>query len=93
MNLNQLQYFVVLARYEHYTKAAEELEISQPSLSHAMTTLERELGTRLISEKRKKCCPDEIRTHVPGICRRGTEDTGSWNTKDKRDDRTDERSD
>ena len=28
MNLNQLQYFVVLARYEHYTKAAEELEIS-----------------------------------------------------------------
>lgn len=51
MNLNQLQYFVVLARYEHYTKAAEELEISQPSLSHAMTTLERELGTRLFQKK------------------------------------------
>lgn len=51
MNLNQLQYFVVLARYEHYTKAAEELEISQPSLSHAMATLERELGTRLFQKK------------------------------------------
>ena len=51
MNLNQLQYFVVLARYEHYTKAAEELEISQPSLSHAMTTLEQELGTRLFQKK------------------------------------------
>lgn len=51
MNLNQLQYFTVLARYEHYTRAAEELEISQPSLSHAMITLEQELGTKLFQKK------------------------------------------
>ena len=35
MNLNQLHYFSKLAEVEHYTKAAEELKISQPSLSHA----------------------------------------------------------
>ena len=36
MNLNQLHYFSKLAKAEHYTKAAEELGISQPSLSHAV---------------------------------------------------------
>ena len=43
MNLNYLRYFRVLAKMEHYTKAAEELAITQPSLSHAMSTLEKEL--------------------------------------------------
>lgn len=50
MNLNQLRYFSVLAKTEHYTKAAEELSITQPSLSHAMTTLEQELGTHLFQK-------------------------------------------
>ena len=47
MNLNQLHYFSKLAKAEHYTKAAEELGISQPSLSHAIGSLEQELGTKL----------------------------------------------
>lgn len=51
MNLNQLKYFVTLARLEHYTKAAEELEITQPSLSHAMSLLEQELGTKLFQKQ------------------------------------------
>lgn len=51
MNLNQLRYFVTLAHLEHYTKAAEELKISQPSLSHAMTTLEEELETSLFQKQ------------------------------------------
>lgn len=36
MNLNQLHYFVTLAHIEHYTRAAEMLSITQPSLSHAI---------------------------------------------------------
>ena len=32
MNLNQLQYFKVLAQEEHYTRAAQILSITQPSL-------------------------------------------------------------
>jgi len=51
MNLNQLKYFVTLARMEHYTRAAAVLEISQPTLSHAMNALERELGTRLFAKR------------------------------------------
>ena len=51
MNLNQLHYFVTLAHMEHFTKAAEELDITQPSLSHAMTTLEQELGTKLFQKQ------------------------------------------
>lgn len=51
MNLNQLYYFVKLAETEHYTKAAEELNISQPSLSHSIRALESELGTRLFEKR------------------------------------------
>lgn len=51
MNLNQLYYFSKLAKLEHYTKAAEELSISQPSLSHAIGELEKELGTKLFTKQ------------------------------------------
>ena len=50
MNLNQLHYFAKLAEVEHYTKAAEELSISQPSLSHAVSSLEKEIGTKLFEK-------------------------------------------
>lgn len=51
MNLNHLSYFRVLAKLEHYTQAAEELSITQPSLSHAMSALERDLGTYLFEKQ------------------------------------------
>lgn len=51
MNLKHLQYFKVLAEYEHYTQAAEKLYITQPSLSHAISELEKELGTYLFEKK------------------------------------------
>ena len=47
MTLNQLRYFRVLAKTEHYTKAADALDISQPSLSRAIALLEEELGVLL----------------------------------------------
>ena len=51
MNLNHLQYFVKLAHLEHYTKAAKDLDITQPSLSHAISSLEEELGTKLFEKQ------------------------------------------
>lgn len=51
MNLNQLNYFAVTARHQHFTRAAEELFISQPSLSYAISSLEEELGIRLFEKK------------------------------------------
>ena len=51
MNYNQLVYFSTLAHIEHYTKAAEILGISQPSLSHAISNLENELGIYLFEKQ------------------------------------------
>lgn len=50
MNLFQLRYFVTLAKMQHYTKAAHELCITQPSLSHAISQLEAELGVALFEK-------------------------------------------
>ena len=36
MELSQLAYFRAVARTEHFTRAAEELHITQPSLSKAI---------------------------------------------------------
>lgn len=47
MELIQLRYFQVAARYEHITRAAEELNISQPALSTMISRLEHELGMSL----------------------------------------------
>ena len=47
MNLSHLRYFVELAHTHHYTRAAERLCITQPSLSHAIAQLEMELGVPL----------------------------------------------
>ena len=51
MNYNYLKYFKVLAETEHYTHASEKLNISQPSLSHAMSELENELGVILFEKQ------------------------------------------
>ena len=50
MNLFYLRYFVTLARVKHYTRAAEQLCITQPSLSHAISQLENELGVPLFEK-------------------------------------------
>lgn len=47
MTLNQLIYFQTIAKYEHFRLAAAELNLSQPSLSRSIATLEEELGVIL----------------------------------------------
>ncbi len=54
MTLLQLKYFLALANNLHYTKTAQELHISQPSLSYAISELEKELGVRLFEKENKK---------------------------------------
>lgn len=51
MNLYHLRYFVTLAEMKHYTRAAEHLCISQPSLSHAIKQMEKELGVALFEKE------------------------------------------
>ena len=47
INLNLYKYFYNVAYYGSYTKAAECLMISQPSLSYSVKVLEKELNKRL----------------------------------------------
>lgn len=47
MELLQLKYFEAVARHRNYTKASEELFISQPALSSAIKRLEQDLGAPL----------------------------------------------
>jgi DNA-binding transcriptional LysR family regulator len=51
MELQQLEYFRVVARTQHVTQAAEELAITQPALSRAMARLERDLGVSLFDHR------------------------------------------
>lgn len=47
MKIHHLEYFQKLACLEHYHQASRELKITQPTLSYAITELEKELGVAL----------------------------------------------
>lgn len=52
MNLEQLQSFVAVARIGHFTRAAAQLHLAQPSLSRQISTLEADLGSELFHRAR-----------------------------------------
>ncbi|MGH3631406.1 MAG: LysR family transcriptional regulator, partial [Sciscionella sp.] len=47
MERRQLEYFLAVVDHGGFTAAATELHVAQPSLSHSIKTLERELGAEL----------------------------------------------
>ncbi len=54
MNLDHLRYFEALAHLQHYGKTAEQLHVSQPNLTYAISKIEQELGVPLF-EKTGRC--------------------------------------
>ncbi|MFC9428785.1 MULTISPECIES: LysR family transcriptional regulator [unclassified Streptomyces] len=52
MQFQQLVYFVAVAETRHFTRAAERVHVSQPSLSQQIRALEKELGAELLSRAR-----------------------------------------
>lgn len=52
MQLQQLVYFLAVARSRHFTRAAEATHVAQPSLSKQIHCLERELGSELFHRAR-----------------------------------------
>lgn len=53
MKLSYLRYFQTVCKYNNLSRAAEELFISQPTLSHAISDLEEEFGVTLFLRQRK----------------------------------------
>jgi DNA-binding transcriptional LysR family regulator len=51
VELLQLEYFRVLGRLQHVTRASERIGIAQPTLSRAIARLEGELGVRLFERR------------------------------------------
>jgi DNA-binding transcriptional LysR family regulator len=54
MTIQQLKCFVTMSEVLHYTKAAELLHVSQPSLSYSVSELEKELGLILFERRDNK---------------------------------------
>ena len=60
MDIKQISYFLAVAREKSFSKAAENLTVSQPTLSVAVKKLEEELGVQLFySFNREQRLTDE----------------------------------
>lgn len=62
--LDRLVTFEAAARCASFTRAAEELQVSQPAISHAMRALERELGVALFARGHKGVRLTEAGRHL-----------------------------
>lgn len=54
MTLDQLRYFQAVCKYDGVSRAADILNISQPSVSNAIANLEKEFGVELFTRQRKR---------------------------------------
>ena len=74
-SVDDLMAFLAVAREGSFTRAAAKLGVSQPSLSHTITTLEARLGVRLLTRTTRSVAPTEagqrlletVGPHVDGI--------------------------
>lgn len=53
LDLKRLNYLVTLYRHRSFTKASEELFVTQPTISLAVKALEEEVGIKLIDRQTK----------------------------------------
>ena len=51
MNINQLKYFVAVAEYKSFSKAAEQFFMTQTAVTQQIQRLEEKIGTQLIDRK------------------------------------------
>lgn len=56
MDVDQLRYFLRVAERQSFTRAAEELGVSQPALSRSIQKLEEELGRPVFERRTRSVC-------------------------------------
>ena len=66
MDMNQLNYFISVAQTLNFTEAAKRNGITQPSISHHINELEKQLGARLfLRDRRSVTLTDAGREFLP----------------------------
>lgn len=67
-SLNGLRAFEAAARHLSFTRAAQELNVTQTAISHQISRLEAELGIRLfVRQARALTLTPEARDYLPGV--------------------------
>ena len=66
MELRLLRYFLTVAKEQSFTKAAEQLHITQPTLSRQMAAFEEDLGITLFIRNGKKISLTNEGIYAPG---------------------------
>src|SRR5260370_9981325 len=51
--LRHLRYFIAVAEFRNFRRAASALRVSQPTLSHQIAQLEQQIGTTLLDRSRR----------------------------------------
>lgn len=78
MTLQQIMYFMEVANTQHFTKAAQNLYVSQSSLSHAIQLLEKELNVPLFIRKSgKKVMMTQYAQKLLPYCERVTKEVAA----------------
>jgi LysR family glycine cleavage system transcriptional activator len=67
--LNALRSFEAAARHESFTRAAEELSVTQGAVSHQVKALEQELGLKLFNRERQRLTITEAGRDYLGVVR------------------------
>jgi DNA-binding transcriptional LysR family regulator len=57
MDFRQIEAFIYVVRHKSFSKAADAIYITQPTVSAHISSLENELGIKLIDRSSKEICP------------------------------------
>ena len=60
MEFKQLEAFVNVIRYKSFSRAAEATYLTQPTISTHISSLENELGVKLIDRRGKESRPTKL---------------------------------
>ena len=64
MTLQQLEYILAVDQHRHFTKAAEQCFVTQPTLSAMIQKLEEELDVKIFDRTRQPIAPTPIGLHI-----------------------------
>lgn len=69
MDIRDMEIFLKIAEYENVSRAAAELHIAQPHLTHRLKLLEQDLGTELFTREKKRLHITEEGRYLQQQCR------------------------